>query len=392
MKKKKMLLLITTLLFLPIFVLGKEELIITYDSNDGTNRTEVQTLEKGDSYKMAGENIFGLSKGKNSLGDTVIGSWNTAPDGTGKGLPLDRAVDSTYANYSYLNDVDNIRLYAIWENRKDVARGLSDISLTGDGASTDGDGNYRIDTNKSYNLKFTFQETSSFQFGQLSYYKLPDYFLEVLKDEDARAAFGKERTITLNISYRGQLYPAKGSYYIEGDYLCLNLLKDGTYENQLMASSTNLTIRIWYYCTVSEERYNNRLLRVKQYEFNTSDSTSNNIKIYPKGKIVAKFINEDGSKQLAEDITTREILGTKYAKLNFKIKGYELTKISNNGDYLYEEGIQTVYYRYKKIPVTNIITNPKTETGILVIIVLIIVASIALLLKQKNISIVKGEQ
>ena len=375
-----MLLIGTVLLFLPILVLGKEELTITYDSNDGTNRTKVKTIEKGDSYRLEGQELFGFSKGKTPLQDRVIDSWYTNPNGTGYYYPIDEDFDSSLYSYSYLNDSSNITLYAIWDDRKDVTRGLSEISLTGDGAITDDEGNHKIDTDKSYNIKFSFQETSRFQFGQLSYYKLPSYFLDVLNnDEEARENFSKKRTITLRISYSGQTYNAKGTYYIEGDYLILNLLRDGTYENHLMFSATNLSIRIWYYCNVSKEYYNNRLLTVKEYEFNTSDSTMNNVRIYPKGKILARFVSDDGSKQLADDILTKEILGTKYTKSNLKIDGYELVEVSNNGDYVYEEGTQTVFYKYKKVnniknSSINILKNPKTSSLLAFEIILLLLA------------------
>lgn len=373
--KRIILILITVLLILPFSVLGKEEITVVYHSNDGTNRTKTKTIEKGDSYRLEGQDLFGFSKGKTSLEDRVIDSWYTNPDGTGYYYPIDENITSSLYSYSYLDDSSNITLYAIWNDRKDITSGLSEISLTGDGAITDDEGNHKIDTDKSYNIKFSFQETSRFQFRQLSYYKLPSYFLDVLNnDEEARENFSKKRTITLRISYRGQTYNAKGTYYIEGDYLCLNLLRDGTYENALMFSSTNLSIRIWYYCTVSQEYYNNRLLKVKQYEFNTNDSNMNNVKIYPKGKILARFVTEDSSKQLADDVLTKEILGTKYTKSNLKIDGYELVEISNNGDYVYEEGTQTVYYKYKRITDTSILENPKTSALLIFEIILLLLA------------------
>ncbi len=154
-----------------------------------------------------------------------------------------------------------------------------------------------------------------------------------------------------------------------------------------------ITILIWYYCNLLEEYYNNRLLKVKQYEFNTSDSTNNSIKVYPKGEIVEKYINEDGEEQLVDDITTKEILGTQYRKSNLKIDGYELVEISNDGNYLYEEETQTVYYRYRKIN-NSILKNPKTllKYSIFIeLLVIIVTAYIIFALKlKKNKKIMKN--
>ena len=43
---------------MPFVVKAQERLTITYDANDGTGRTRVITYSKGNSYTIAGNDIF----------------------------------------------------------------------------------------------------------------------------------------------------------------------------------------------------------------------------------------------------------------------------------------------------------------------------------------------
>ena len=141
---KKIVLLISFIfLFQSINVYGAEKITIIYDANDGSGRTKVVELDKGDEYRLLGSDAFdNLNDDSNDpMDDKVILGWMKNPDdsrytyATYAILKNNPNSSSQYNMWESLNSQTEITLYAMWDKREDISNLLAAHALSGEGAT-----------------------------------------------------------------------------------------------------------------------------------------------------------------------------------------------------------------------------------------------------------------
>ncbi len=265
------------------FFVSADALTITYDSNDGTGRTKVVEYEEGDSYTMADSFFFKHPDDTldDPMDDRVISRWSYNSDGTGSSFSpatVYSSSDRYPETYERLNNADEMTLYAIWTERKDVGYMITDFEVTGDGVTLKDNGDYDVPLDSDVDYYIRLQERAPqgglpYQFSELSYFELPESFLSYFPDY-ALESFSEPKEIPFTISYRGVDYKAHNAKkYIVGNKLFIDIIRDGTYEGGLMFSSTNLSIKLHFYGRVKEKIVNGRPLRGVQlsYDGNFTD-------------------------------------------------------------------------------------------------------------------------
>ncbi len=391
---KKAYFILLSLLVFPIMVFAEDYVTITYDANDGSGRTKVVQLEKGDSYTLAGNDLFEQfdKDPNNPMNDKVINRWGKEPTST-SGFSVYSTIEPTYygshnSSYDFFNDASEITLYAIWEGREDISDLLTLDNMSGEAVQYS-NGEYIISDFKDFRYDVGFEETVNTVsengytiyvangIEQLSYYRLPKHFTDALPfyiKEELEEHF----PLPIIITAGSQRYNYVGSYYIKDDILYIDLIDHGDIESKKLYAASNVRISFLFQLTWNKKFINNRWIYSVTITFN-SDS-HDPIEVYQKGKIFIKYIDEDTNEELIPEESYSDVLGVVHNVDLKEIDGYKLIDKPEKLIYEFDEEDQTIYFKYVKNDEkeeqeeqTSIQTeNPNTAIGISIRNVLII--------------------
>ena len=381
--------LIIIILLLSSISVKAEKLTIIYDSNDGSGRTKTVELEKGNLYKMLGDDVFKqLNDNKdNPMDDKVINRWTRNPDNSDWGY-------CSFCEYEYnpyssealdqwesLNNETELRLYAKWEPRRDISNLLTLNDLAGEGVVIDSNGNYSILDKKDFTYAFDFTENENQQIDQLSYFKLPKYFTDALpfyiKEE-------LEEPSDLNITVSGwqNTYHYVGKCYIKDDIFYVDLPRYDTIEAERLYAAGNLHLTFSYGLKWTQKVVNNRWIYVATTKWNYEEPKE----IYEKGRIISKYVDIETKKEISDKELDTGVIGSELNKDAKKIDDY--TIINNHEDLVFEREDQTMVFLYKKE--RKLIINPNTRTNtfiILGILSIFIISGITYFIKKRVIKL-----
>ena len=393
--KRYVLIIILFMMFIPFTVNAKETLTITYDANDGSGRTKVVELEKGDVYTVLGTDVFEkINDDKdNPMDDEIVTRWTLNQDNSDFGYCAFCSWSRTTSNggtnstWEFLNSQTELTLYAQWDKRVDISDLIISNSLTGEGVVQDENGNYSILDKKDFQISFSFKENSSKQINNFSYYRLPKYFT------DALPFYIKEKLedptpLPIKCQDGYTTYTYTGVYYIKDDILYIDLIDKGDAASKCLYSAGNLKFNIMYDLKWVQKTVNNRVLYSATVTFNLDSRDS--IEIYQKGKIITEFIDIDSNVELLDNETNIGILGDLHTFEPVEIEGYELISYPENVEF--EEEEQHMKYYYKKVNKTkdnknivNILTNPNTDSVFPIFcFIFIIILSVYIFIRIRN--------
>ncbi len=398
--KRYVLIIIIFIMFVPFMVNAEETLTITYDANDGSGRTKVVELEKGDTYTLLGTDTFKkFNDDKDDpMDDEVISRWTINPDNSDNGYAIysSKSRTSTYPSvvrdWEFFNNQTELTLYAKWTKREDISDRLSSNIVTGDGVVQDENGEYSILDKKDFECSFSFKENSTKQINALSYYRLPKYFT------DALPFYIKEELVDpsplpIKIDDGGTYYTYVGSYYIKDDILYVDLINKGDYESNRLYASADIRISITYGLTWVEKEVNNRTIYSATISFNWNNSREP-VEVFQKGKIITEFVEIDTDYELLDNEINTGVLGDLFIIEPREIEGYELVSYPDNVEF--EDETQYIKYYYRKVNKTNddknivnILTNPKTGNVSLIFVFVIITSLIVYIFYIKKRSYTK---
>jgi len=399
---KKILILLSAILLFGIKNVYAETLTITYDANDGSGRNKVVEYEKSPSYKMIGADAFNYldDDPDDPMDDRVISGWSTNPDGTAVYEANDDITRSKYespdiiTSYDVLNNEDEITLYGIWTERKDVNYMINSFTVTGEGVTQKENGDYDIPLDSSVDFQIVLREASpsgglSHQFTELSYIDLPDSFFEYFPDY-ALESFSIPDSIPISITYSGTVYPTThAKKYVKNRKLFLDIIPDGSFGAHLVNRSTNLTLRFTFYGKVKIVENNGHIVRGVMLTYEIPGDDVEEEYLFPQGKIVTKYVDIETGQEIAEDEISEDVIWTKYVSDKKKINDYELIEYPVEDVYYLENEQQTIYYKYRKIansPSSEEINNPYTSRSktFAVILLTIIAASIYIYITKRK--------
>ena len=390
------------LFFSSILFVSADTLTITYDANDGSGRTKVVEVEKGDSYVLAGNDIFDhFNDDKDDpMDDEVITRWTMNPDNSDLVGSVFYTIERYHntgeinSRWEFFNNEDEVTLYAEWDKREDLSDRLTVTSITGEGVVQDENGEYSILDYKDFTYKVSFAEVYGNQIGQLSYFRLPKYFTDALPfyiKEVAEEPLPLEITITSG----ALVFYYYGSYYIKNDILYIDLIKNDSEESTRLYACNNLRMNFKYDLKWKKKYVNDRWIYSVTVSF-MDDSPRDPIEVDQKGKITVQYIDIDTGESLLSDETSAEVIGVQYIPKLMDIDNYELVETPENKDYYYDVETQVLYFKYKKktdeknTSLTNdkkdIQKNPNTGNKIPVVIMLVsfIVVMFSYFLKLKK--------
>lgn len=300
-------------------------------------------------------------------------------------------------NYNYFNDSSELTLYAHWINRKNIIDALQEIVVSGEGVIKNENGDYEIEKNKDFEIKLKFKENKNFQLSQLSFYELPNYFTSIFTDE-VKVELEKETNLPIRISGPQGITTFNGKFYVKNDILCIDFLEDGTFESNSFFMATNVSFRITYRVTYNEERINSHTFYSVSLLFELNGVEDRKVTVYPKGKIITKYIDQSTGKSIIPDSIKTEILGKIYNSNEISIDGYKLVEKSVNSELEFDEEQQVIYYKYKKLLDSNDVntkqkdnldtiknSNTGTKSVAVISLILLLVSSfISILLRKQN--------
>ncbi|MBR2711541.1 MAG: MucBP domain-containing protein [Bacilli bacterium] len=383
--KKNMLFLLLLIMLVPFMAKAEENYTITFDANDGSGRTKVVEVDNINKVEMPGVDIFkNLNDNpEDPLDDKIIYGWNMK---TGQDIynysKTRFHFNHIYDLEKYYEDSNNITIYAEWQGRMEITP--LDKDVYGDSVKYEND--YVIEPKTDFTIEFNdFRRNAGYQ---LLYYKLPDYFANVLSDS-LKKKLEEPIVLTEKINDGGDHYTYYGKVYIKNDYLIINFINDGSEAYAKMDAIIAVSFNIKYSFKYKKVTYNDRLLAVATVsgELNNQPTGQSN-DIYPTGKIKTHYIDIDTNEEIKDSIEEEEIIGTKYSKKFVEIKDYTFVE-NTNDDIEFEEEQQTVYYKYRKIKSNKpmILENPKTGNKSLIIIITttIVLSTITLIYKKKRI-------
>ncbi len=395
--KRYVLIIILFMMFIPFTVNAEETLTITYDANDGSGRTKVVELEKGDVYTILGTDVFEkINDDKdNPMDDEIVSRWTVNQDNSDFGYFAFSSWSRTASNgnivstWEFLNSQTELTLYAQWDKRVDISDLIISNSLTGEGVVQDENGDYSILDKKDFQISFSFKENESKEINNFSYYRLPKYFTDALpfyiKEE-----LEDPSPLPIKIKVGNTTYTYTGVYYIKDDILYIDLIYKDDDASKSLYKADNLKINFMYGLTWVQKTVNNRVLYSATVTFNWNNSRDP-IEIYQKGKIITEFIDIDSNVELLDKETNIGILGDLHTFEPVEIEGYELISYPENVEF--EEEEQHMKYYYKKVNKTkdnknivNILTNPNTDSVFPILgFVFIIILSVYTFFKVYNI-------
>lgn len=373
---KKILFLLSFIFLFEIKNVNAETFTITYDANDGSGRTKVVECEKDSGCKALGADTFkNLDDDPNDpMDDKVISGWSITPDGY-----------RDYYVYEVINNVDDITLYGIWSERKDVNYMIDSITVTGDGVTQKENGDWDIPLDSSVEFKIVISESSPsenlpHQFSELSYIDLPDSFFEYFPDY-VLEAFSAPESIRIKIMRNNNTYVTTHSKkYVKDHKLFFDIIADGTDGSYLVDRSTNIVLSFYFYGRVKMVENNGHMIRGVMLNYEIPDDTIEEEYLFPQGKIVSKYIDIDTGKELTEEKISEDVIWTKYVLDEKKINNYELIEYPEQDVYYLENGQQTLYYKYRKIvnsSGTDEINNPNTSGFITISFLLLTIIAVS---------------
>ena len=397
MKINKYLVFAFLLIILPVKVLATDTLTITYDANDGSGRTKTVVMDKGPEYTLLGSDIFEYldDDPDDPQDDRLISRWTVNSDNSDWGYCAfctykPNGSSTSVDNYNFFNDASEIYLYAQWEKREDLKpHNLVSETASGEGVTTDDNGNYDIAPQKSFRIVFSFKETSDYQIGQLTYYDMPEYFMRVLP-EDMIKELEEPAPLTVKISEGYTTYTYIGSYFIKNNKLYIDMPADSSIESSKLYAVANVKINIIYEITWTYRQVNNRWMYVATVRKGLSQD-SPVVDIYPKGKIIIKCVDIETGEELILDIK-QDVLGTKFEPEEIAIDGYHVVSMPDE-EYEFDEENQTIVIKYEKnnpepneLDNQDIPDNPETDADnpIIFIVTLILSSTILSLIASKK--------
>ncbi len=348
-------LILTLVLFFSFSIVAlADTLTITYDANDGTGRTKVVVLEKGDSYTMADSYFFKHPDDTpdDPMDDRVISTWTMNPDGTQgyfSAATVYSSTDKYPSTYEKLNSYTEITLYAKWVERQDIGYMITNFEVTGDGVTLKDNGDYDIplDSSIDYYIKVAEKAPQNglpYQIYELSYFELPESFFSYFPDY-ALESFSTPVEIPFTVYYSGvEYHPHNVKKYIIGNKLFIDIIRDETYDGGLVFNSTSITINFHFYGRVNNMEVNGRFLRGVELSYDGVFSDYE----YPKGKLLIKYIDADTGEELLASETSTAVLGVAYSPMNVEIDDYDLVDSPQENEYYYDEVSQTIYYKFRK--------------------------------------------
>ena len=374
MKKIKLFLIIFLFIMCMPFVVNAETLTITFDANDGSGRTKVVEYEKGPSYKMLGADSFNYLNDDpdDPMDDKVIKGWSKTPDGTATyeaNYDITRSKNAgptVITSYDVLNNADEITLYGIWTERKDVTYMINSFTVTGEGVTQKENGDYNIPLNSSVEFEFILKEKAPsgglpYQLTELSYIDLPDSFFEYFPNY-ALETFSVPKSVPIRITYSGNVYATTHTKkYVKGHKLFLDIIPDGSYGAHLVNSSTDITLKFTFYGKVKMVENNGHWVRGITLSYEIPDNTTEEDYSFPQGQIVIKYVDIDTGEELAAEEIGKGVIWTKYTSVEKKINNYELIEQPLGELYYLDNENQTFYYKYRKVA-----GSPSTENNTLV--------------------------
>ena len=355
-------------LFGGVVVVNADTLTITYDANDGSGRTKVVELEKGDSYEIAGNDIFEQINNDpdDPMDDRVIDRWRTNPDNTGISFAIYQ--DITRIDYSnnisrdweFLNSQTEVTLYAQWTERSSIELFKTDFDVFGDavsGSSSDSN-NLTIEPYKDFSIYMRFEEGKKGQFTPLSYYVLPDFLFSSLPNY-VISELEKPKPVVIVINgFDDMKYYYTGYYYIKNGIFFLDLLHDGSVESKSLYAVNDVWVRFEYNFTVEEIENNNHIIQAVTINYYYSQQTAT---VYPEGEITTKYIDIDTNEEISNQEYDKQTIGNIYSPIEKEIDEYELVETPEDKIYYFEEEPQILYFKYRKKKVEE---APKEEPTI----------------------------
>ncbi len=348
--RKHLFLILLFIMFMPFVVKAQERLTITYDANDGTGRTRVITYSKGNSYTIAGNDIFNSFNPNNDpMNDNKIFAWCIEKNCTR--LFGDFFIYQKYEKgdsaYEILNEKTELTLYAKWDKRKDISSSIRSIDISGPELNKDENGKYIIEDKKDFEIKFYFKEKNNVRdtIEQLSYIKLPEDFANVLYDV-SKSRLASPFSLPMSVYSGGTAY---GQYYIKNDYLFIDFIVNNSVPS-IDLHSGNLNFSITYSVSYNKRMVNNRELYYQTVSVYCNDNLANQhtFESYPTGNIIIKYMDNDSNTEIVADRVFNDIIGEKF---EFSVPNFEGYKFINNTpivEYEFKEESQVIILKYIK--------------------------------------------
>ena len=400
--KKFILPILLFLMFVPVSVIAKEKVTIIYDSNDNTGRVKEVEYDRGEYYTLENASIFnpiGLDS-NDPMDDRLISGWclnsdctNWCDDDNCTHKFWDGLLAGRNYTFNSLNNTDNLRLYARWDGRKEISNQLKQLAVSGDAVSQNENGEYIIENYKDFEINFDFREKGMFGIGQYSYYKLPKYFTDTLYDASKRQ-LETPNALPIRLSNNNIF---NGSFFIKDDILYIDFPFDDSYDSYLF-NIGYVSFAIKYKVSYIEKLVNNRLLYVAKLTIilNNNEEPESSVEVYPTGKIKIMYVDVDSNKEIIKSEIKEDVLGTKFVINPKDILGYKLINNMNDYDLEYDDSMQEIILKYKKIDNNQIkipetLKNPNTSTGLSIIIMIILFVSFIsyIIFKRKKNYIIK---
>ncbi len=362
----KKLLLSLIIFFSFCIVVSADTLTITYDANDGSGRTKVVEFEKGDSYEIAGNDIFEQINNNpdDPMDDRIISRWTLNPDNSDFGYSLFITINRIDAHnnidsdWTFLNNQTEVTLYAKWDERDDISDLLTVDSLTGDGVVQNENGEYSVLEYGDFTYFVSFKEiykvvydsghaeTVIRQMGQLSYYRLPEYFIDNIPFY-IKKEFEKPLPFLITVTASSRTYRYIGSYYIKDNILYIDIIKHGDDASRVLYSVNNVNIRFIYGIKWEKVEVNNEFIYSATITY-INGVTTDSVEVYQQGRIITRYIDIDTGEKLSDDGTSEGIVHNQFIPEAKEFENYELVESPEDKNYYYEPETQTLYFKYRK--------------------------------------------